>query len=403
MDDSEIRKTIEDQVLNLADLIRKNYSQMEHIGVLGGKSGLALFEFYCAKYFNDDNWADVGEEILISCQNAINEGYSLASYAYGIAGYGWSLLHLVEKGFIIIDSEELLDPLDKYLLAQMKYEIQHHNLDFLHGAMGYGFYFLKRYQCSTTKKNKYLEILENLVVQIKKMAIREGNGIKWEAIIDVANQKKVFNLGLSHGMGSIIYLLSKISFNGILQSLVNPLIEEAVNYILKHEASGKGVSLFPNWIEPDEPIEYNSRVAWCYGDLGIAYALSMTGELLGNYHYTEKAYQILQHTSKRKYPQETFVVDSGFCHGSFGNFKLFHNLNKKYSDEGLRKAAEFWLSDGLNKTLKDNNSPYQQYNYFTNSWKFEVNLLEGISGIGLTLVDYLSNDINEWDECLMLT
>ena len=115
---------LEDHLLKLAEITAEKYAEVEHLGVLAGQSGIAMFHFYCAKYFDDDRFSETGVEIISSCIEKINEGYSYPTYCTGIAGFGWVLQHLLDEGFIDLDLDELLSPFDIYLKSQMRLDLE---------------------------------------------------------------------------------------------------------------------------------------------------------------------------------------------------------------------------------------------------------------------------------------
>ncbi len=399
------KKELEQHLEHLAQLAQNNYQSMENIGVLGGMSGVALFQFYCSKHFDDDSYADMGVEIISRCVDKINNGYSYPTYCAGIAGFGWALEHLAENNFIELDLDELLIPFDDYLKSQMKLDLSNGYYDFLHGALGYGFYFLKRYLNTNQNvlKKKYLLFLDELVHSMEKLAMYSGNTIKWESYLDIKKNHRGYNLSLSHGMSSIIYFFCRLNLAGIFQERTSKLIQGATNFILNfHSSTKNNTSIFPNWVEPGKDLKYNSRLAWCYGDLGIGLALNLSGEALNNNKFHDKIKELFLSTSKRKTKNETLVVDSGYCHGSFGNAHIFYQLYRNDKNPCYLKASQFWLDDGLNKYSGDSNRPYLQWMGEGDLWNFELNVLMGISGIGLTIIDCLSKTQNYWDECLML-
>ena len=68
------------------------------------------------------------------------------------------------------------------------------------------------------------------------------------------------------------------------------------------------------------------------------------------------------------------------------------------------ESANFWIADGIRKaSYKDGYAGYKQWNGLTKDWTSELSLLEGVAGIGLVLIDHLSEESNFWDECLMIS
>jgi len=387
------------QIQDLTQITASRYEELQDIGVLAGRSGIALFQFYAAKHFDDDRYAETGEQIILSCVDKINDGYS-------IAGFGWTLQHLLDNGFIELDVDELLSPFDDYLRWQMQLNLQNGFYDFLHGAMGYGFYFLKRLSSYTTKKtarSTYIEYLKFLVQELERLAIEDKNGLKWESVLNIEKGNRGFNLSFSHGMSSIVYLLSKIYQEGIAKEGTASLIEGAVGYLRSLRIlEKKEISLYPSWVEEGAALSYESRLAWCYGDLGIAMAFENAAEVLKSKELANSAMEILSDTNKRREPETSMVVDAGFCHGSFGNAHIFNKYGLKYGKPEFDSAARFWMEDGLRRHTGITKEPFKQWSPPDKSWRFELTLLEGISGIGLTMIDYLSKEENTWDQCLML-
>ena len=181
------------------------------------------------------------------------------------------------------------------------------------------------------------------------------------------------------------------------------LTQGAIRYIKRHQKDeGYGISLFPSWLESGVPAIYNGRLAWCYGDIGIGKAHEWASEVLVEEALKKDAKEILLIKSKLRNPDITLVNDAGYCHGSFGNAHIFYQLWKKYGNTMYQEAADFWLEDGFSRRFDDDKKPYQQWDSRDRLWHFDLNLLEGISGIGLTIIDFLSEKENTWDECLML-
>ncbi|NKI30790.1 lanthionine synthetase LanC family protein [Croceivirga thetidis] len=402
----EKRLELEAQVKQLAIITKNSYEELEHIGVLGGLAGVALFQFYCAHYFDEDSYSETGVEIITRCMERINEGYSYTTYCNGIAGFGWTLQLLQNLDFIDLDLDELLTPFDDFLHQQMKLDFQNNYYDALHGALGYGIYFIKRFnspKTSSKTKEHYKEIIIELLSDLENLAEKDRNGLKWKSTLNSEIGTKGYNLSLSHGMSSIVYVLFKIHEAGIEKERVQNLVEGATTYILSCEKNtDEGISQFPSWINPTENPFYHSRLAWCYGDLGIGKAIQWSSSIQQKPQLKLKAKELLLKASLRKTEESSYVVDAGYCHGSFGNAHIFQQLGFGFNEEQFLATAAYWLDDGLKRRFKDDNQPYKQWVQMENKHEFKRNLLEGISGIGLSMLDFLTESESKWDESLML-
>ncbi|MFS4449036.1 lanthionine synthetase C family protein [Maribacter sp. 2307UL18-2] len=397
---------LEVQLHEIATITANRYKEVPHIGVLGGKSGIALFQFYCSKYFNQDIYADNGLKILEDCIENINKGYINSPYCGGLAGFGWVIQHLHDQEFLDLPADEILSSMDTLLLQQMRKELSNKYLDFLHGAIGYGFYFLKRYKGTKNDrlKNQYVSCLTELINGIKENALFENNTIFWKSTLDARVGNKGCNLSLAHGMAGIINFLVRMATIPSLKNDCNILLRGASNFIVDfyNKSNKECVSLFPSWIEEDSIPEYDSRLAWCYGDLGIGKSLELAAMEIENNELEKQALEILEESAKRVDASNTRVIDAGICHGSFGNFLFFNEINNQHPSSKFREAMDFWINDGLSKCTDNPKEPYLQWQGKDLEWRFELNVLEGVSGIGLCIIDYLSDEKNNWSECLLL-
>lgn len=401
------KKILEQQLEEISSIISEKYSNEKNIGVVAGSSGCALFQFYYAKYLDSDYYSDLGIEIISHCIAKINDGYSFPSYCDGIAGFGWAIQHLSNEGFISVDCDDLLSPFDEFLFSQMELELSNDNLDFLHGAIGYGFYFLKRYQLTTNRelKNSYNHYLLVLLKGLDRLAIQQGNQLKWESIFDLEKGDKVANLSLSHGMSSIVNFLSRLLDLNTFQEPSRKLLKRSITYILSFQSTNKtSLSLFPSIIDNHKKLKYNSRIAWCYGDLGVGVSLLKSSKTLNDSTLEQKAIIILKHSAKRKKNEKTMVMDAGICHGSYGNAQIFGKIYNVHPEEEFKDVSNFWIEDGIKRSVFDNGyAGYKQWNGQQKEWQSSLTLLEGIAGIGLSIIDYLSDEPNNWDECLLIS
>lgn len=386
-------------------IIDQQQYQKENIGVLSGSSGIALFQFYYAKFLDKDI-TETSNSLMKNCIQKINEGYNHGTYCSGISGMGWVLNHLEQNDFIEIDIDNLCLDLDNYLYQLMVNDLQKGNYDFLHGGLGYAFYFLSRYENtkSDSAKKNYQAYLLFFIHLISKKSENYKNTIRWISEIGVEHKEKVYNLGLSHGMSSIVGILTKLSKHQYFEKETKLLLQLTISYILKYQKENtKGYSMFPNVIYENGFYEYKSRLAWCYGDLGIGIRLWYAAKALGDTSLKENAIKILEHAALRTNNEQNMVKDAGLCHGSFGNAQIFLRMYKETQMSVFKDACDFWIQDGLNKAIHmDGYAGYKQWKG-ANKWKKEVSLLEGIAGIGLTLIDYLADFDTNWDECLMIS
>jgi len=405
---NELKVRLHNKLTEIGQVLLESVDQNEDVGVLGGSAGIALFHFYYSRFLDDDRddqYIDKGSEVITETFSKIQKGFSYPTFCDGIAGACWVFELLKEEKFIELQEDIITPELDHFLLEQMKTDIQEGNYDFLHGAMGYGYYFLKRYQNATSKASKlnYKKYLFVLLDFLKETAIHQNNGMWWTSEIIVGEEKfKGCNLGLSHGVPSILNFLCRLGAYPDFYTVVQRLLRGGAMHILDCKHSNTELtSTFSNWVTDGYQKEFTSRLAWCYGDLGIGITLLRVGHFLEDKKITQEAIHILKRTTLRKDVKEALVKDAGICHGAFGIMHIYEHVFRTTKDPVFREAANYWGEIGLDMDLyQDGLAGYKVHK--GDHLKSEESLLEGIAGIGLAILSYLSDTEAKWDESLLI-
>jgi lantibiotic biosynthesis protein len=405
-----VDKQILDQKLeDISKIVRSLYSRQYNLGVLNGISGLSLFQFYYARYTDSEEPATLGTQTIVNCVERINQGYGYPTFCNGLAGTGWAFDHLQQEGLIDVDMDGLFSPLDDYLHHKMRGDMLENNYDFLHGAIGYGFYFLKRIRNSASEdlKKKYRQYILELIDFLERTAEADREGLKWRITHDKDPKEHGYNLSLSHGIASIINFLSRLHPIEDFGVKVKPLMEGGARYILQFQnQDNDSFALFPSRITFDSQINYQSRLAWCYGDLGLGLSLWHVSNALQDPLLKDAAVKILKHSSKRRDAKNSMVRDAGICHGAYGIAQVFNKMHRKMKDPDFYEAAQFWMEEGLKLSFhNDGFAGYRKFRILNNEecWDNDLCMLEGVSGIGLVIIDYLSESDSTWDECLLIS
>ena len=217
--------------------------------------------------------------------------------------------------------------------------------------------------------------------------------------------EKGYNISLSHGMASIAAFFIRLHQLNFETERVGRLLTQVITYILDQitytEGSG---SYFPSYSKKSNALNFNSRLGWCYGDLGIAHVLWQAAVSLKNKEWEDTAIQILLHNSNRRDLQKNDIMDAGLCHGSAGVAHIFWNLYLNTRVQKFQETTDYWL----NITMQM--EKYTEGSAGFMAWRTEKlggfvksdSLLEGIAGIGLVLLSHLNSNETGWDECFML-
>ncbi len=373
------------------------------IGTMGGKAGIALFFFYYARLTMEEKYVDFAHQLINEIFDDINKETNIHTLAGGLAGVGWMMELLVQNDFVEADTDEILETLDPFLHKAMIYDIEKGNYDFLHGAVGCGAYFLSR--LAKKESNGYLKELIDHLDKMKHIFVDRNGGIAWRSVLDHDKGTEGFNLSLSHGLASIIVFLAKLLEKGIYTEKVSPLLDGSIRYMLAFKLdTTKFQSNFPSWISEDYTPAH-SRLAWCYGDLGIGAALWQAAQSAGNKEWEDVAVRTLLHSTGRKDVRENAVIDAGLCHGAAGIAHIYNRMYQHTAVATFKESALYWLEQTLKMaTNEDGYAGFKAWHTEKyGGWLPEAGLLEGVAGIGLMMISILSDIEAHWDRCLFLS
>ncbi len=371
----------------------QSYSTV-NCSLLGGHFGEILFLYLFSSAGSEER--RLADSFLDKMFHGLKRPPYQGSYCNGIAGCGIGL-ELLERLGYIEGVCEAMSEFDAFLQYELDLELEHDNIDFLHGFIGIGFYFAMRYGCNPDFAQKeLLKILQYL----KNKNVVEDNMIKWHTRDDAK-----FNISLSHGISSVILLMIEVLTIGAGESLkgeVCQLLQGASNYLLSQQLDpikyGSYFPIFPKEVEPPQ----RSRLAWCYGDLGIAYALWKTGCFLHDQSLKEKVIEIFKYNAlERQSVSSSMVVDAEVCHGAAGIASVFRIMYNETQLPFLLAGFEYWVERVFSLSTMNNGLFFPTYNPLKKTWDVRYSLLDGLSGIGLCLLSVKREEWN-WTKILLL-
>lgn len=369
-------------------------------GILAGQTGISMFYYFLAKVKDDENYLEKSLSIVQQAVDEINEGNHLPSFCSGISGLGWYLEFLRHEGVIQREDIVFLDQLDEYLYRVMINHIDQGYFDYLHGSIGIALYFLKRIH-SPQIKNYLDTFIDRLYA---KGNIFSDGSMAWKTIWGPDKDNDVYNLSLSHGLASITAFLAKAYEADIKTAKVKEMLSRSLDFFFKHKNDEKKCgSYFPSVISPEDRI-LKSRLAWCYGDLGIASVFYNISKSMADKDLEKFSIDVFNFNASRKDPADTNINDAGICHGAFGIAHLYNRFFFNTKNPDFRITSEYWMKEGLKMAChKDGYAGYKTFHTEDQGgWVANASLLEGISGIGLSILSSASMVEPSWDECLLL-
>lgn len=382
------KQAIDERLSAIFDSLKQSRPEKCY-GVLDGLSGSVLFFALYYKYSGRD---DVFEALNDSLDILFEQlpAVTNPTLCMGSSGICWLLRMLQKENLLDADDiDDALSEVDAYI--DRLFDLLFCNdIDYLHGGMGISFYYLF---CRPESSRSHIDLFFEKL--LSKKQDREDGGCMWITRENDGKQDlDVINLGLSHGMASTIVFLSKY-----YELTHNPKAKEtlyqAIRFYKSNENPPEFKSMFRPWIIPGQEDEYReSRLAWCYGDLGIAAAINYSSRVFEDKELFDYSVSIVDKTTRRF--SDTLISEETFCHGSCGASYLYRHFYKLTGKEEYRLAAQHWL-DRTMAGIQDLDArlPGNHEDVSPNS------VLGGLAGVGLSLLSFASGK-DEWGELLLL-
>lgn len=397
---------------NIVHIINKQseaHCEDLNISLFGGLGSLLQFHYMMYRQNKDPREIERIKLITSRIVDKINNYefgntarlYSLSS---GLSGVAFILTELQKKNIIELDLQDEFSEINGYLYESAIQILAVKNTDFLHGALGIFYYFLNQPPCD--KRDEYLKgIFSGLIksCRVDEKGLRLYNFSSNEPEAD-GN----FDMGLAHGLSGFLLILIECIRAGFEVQDASHYLNEGIRYLMSLEQAGESEendngSLFPTSVmEPfhvnlsENLSNYKGRLAWCYGDLNIAWVLIRSSEIFQSESLFDKGVAIALNTIKRKTEQEALVGNYFFCHGSAGLSYLYKRLFDVTGNQAFNEAYLHWL--GRLPQELSGMELFENFKQFPNS---TFSLLEGLIGLVPAYINESdSNDI--WNKTFLL-
>jgi class I lanthipeptide synthase len=367
-----------------------------------GQAGLALFYAYASQArpgYADDQLALEFLEQAIDTLAAAPMSPALYS---GFTGVAWVSAHLSDPA-----DEDPNESIDKILLELLSRPSWPFDYDLINGLVGIGVYLLERLPHPTAA-----QCLQRIFDFLDEMAQRVPEGITWWTPPKLlpANERKdfprgLYNLGVAHGVPGVIGFFSSACSAGVANDRSKTLLQQAVNWVLEQRSSRNAGCVFPYSVGPGVS-RIPARLAWCYGDAGIAVMLLHAARSMNESTWKREAIDLALHAAECSI-EESGVVDAALCHGAAGLGHIFNRIYNTTLDTRFADAARFWFEHALR--LRDTNKGVAGFSALKpgasgkNEWVADPGFLTGAAGIGLALLAATASIEPEWDRVMLLS
>lgn len=232
---------------------------------------------------------------------ALLETVPLSSSLYrGITGFGWAL-QVFARPELVPEREEILRDLDE-LLADGLEVTSNHNIDIINGVAGVAVYALARGADEPSAQGLW-RTLDALIV---------SHCGRWSPGSHESPKHASNNLGLAHGVPGLLAVGAAAHARGLLSDAASDALGKGLDMLWSTAREPEGLCWYPTY----HSIQTRSRLAWCYGGLGIA-AVFKLGIPLDSEN-ARRFERVLASSIAQYESGQHGIRDASFCHGEAG-------------------------------------------------------------------------------------
>jgi len=378
--------------------------RIRNASLADGHAGQALFYDYLARFTGEGKHAELAARSLDAAIDALSEGPPMHPGLYGgFTGVAWTAEHLAEGPEE--DSEDAGAEIDEAVQAVLAQRPWGETYDLIRGLVGLGVYALERLPRPAARA-----CLTEVVAHLLELAEIGPVGATWFTppdhlgpwALSVCPQGR-YDLGVAHGVPGVIALLADSYRLDLLDDAGVALLETAVGWLLAQKRGTAG-PCFASWIGPGiEP--QAARLAWCYGDAGIAATLLYAARAAARPDWEAAALEIAARAAARSIA-ESGVADAGLCHGALGLAHLFNRIHQATRDDRFAAAARVWYEHGLRLRRPGQGiggfQVWERRADGSSAWSEDPGFLVGAAGIGLALLAAIADQEPLWDRVLLV-
>lgn len=398
---------IETQIKKIESILFEKAEKME-IPTIHNDLGALIFEATLYRYTNEDIYKQKTLKLLKTLTQVFGERNLGSGFFEGFEGIFYVIQYLMKCN--IIEDEKILEGLEEYLLQSLSIDFKTNHFDPMHGSIGKLLYFINSKNQDKEKVNGLIDQFLNSLYEHRQ---ETDQGIFWYDQNE--DNKELVNLGMAHGLPGILAFLVRLKELGYKHEHIDTLIEGIIKSFICFKNETKLLSQFPDYFSEDVHLRnMNSRLGWCYGDLGIANTLLYASKILKRDDLKKEIQTLLNSivlrrmsNSKLDHYEDYSFFDTGFCHGLSGITYIFQKINNQLKNTTLDKRIDFWkkqLLENLEKQLNiqgDIYLPWYRQNEDSSYTMDQVSVLNGLCGTGLVLLSLHYNQY-DWSDFFML-
>ncbi|MCI0407178.1 MAG: lanthionine synthetase C family protein [Acidobacteria bacterium] len=381
--------------------------KVEPLSLAGGTPGLALLYSYLDRTHPGGDFGEIARGRLNQAVEDLARIRTEPDLFEGFTGVAWAACH-IDGTVVAVPDDDPNENIDEALKEYLSRTPWRGEFDLISGLVGIGVYALER-----LPRPSALECLEAVVERLQETSEVLPGGTAWRSSPDWLGPEYrdlhphgVYDLGMAHGVAGVISLLAGACAVGVARDRARPLLDSAVAWLLAQELGEGSASRFSKWVVPGSRSE-PSRLAWCYGDLGISAALLCAARLVGEPTWEREAVVTAGRAASRPADQAG-VIDAGLCHGASGIAHIFNRFFHATGEERFLRGTSFWFRRVLEmKRPVGGVAGFSAWGGVDQSgdsiWRDDPGFLSGAAGIALALLAATTPIEPAWDRVLLLS
>jgi lantibiotic modifying enzyme len=398
---------LKSQINKIESILFESAKHM-NLPTIEGDLGALIFEATLYRYSKDEIYKEKSLQLLNKLLDVFGERELYAGFLEGFEGIFYTVQYL--KRCNIIDNDTILEDLEEHLLRSLSLDIKLNNYDPLHGSVGKLLYIINAENKSQEEKEN---LISDFLIGLQNDSIMTEEGIFW---FDKHEGKvELVCLGLAHGTSGILTFLLRLKELEFKNPLIDKLLKGGLRGLLSTKNKISCVSAYPTFHSKNiEDIDFESRLGWCAGDLGIAHTLFYANKILKDDALKKEAHDLLGKVISRNISNSKLIhyedysfFDTGFCHGISGIVYILHKINSELNNDQITKRMEFWTKElihNLDKQLSLEEDIYLPWYRQDTDYSYTLDknrMLNGYVGVGLVLLS-LEYKKYDWSDFFML-
>jgi hypothetical protein len=327
---------IAEQLRQLSDTLIINASFLNDIGLLNGKTGIALFFFHLAQATGIGVYEEYAGDLIDQLCESLHQDMSV-HYTDGLAGLGVGIEYMIRERFIDADADETLEAIDNAIRHHILYHLPA-TPEICTGITGLGKYCMER--------------------QPGRSEVSDEDCACLQRVVDA----------LSCPCSTYRELLSVIHFlSGVVPLRIAPDKTSAyLNY---------AVDKMETMVRED--IHFGNFPGVGFNPLTAATTLFYAADKTGADIYSEKAQQYLQLYEQPFRPHLSKAMQTASLKWSY----LYQYLGQKIGSDDFLQQSEEWLNYALTTEFEHHTC---------------MGLSDGYAGAGLYLLSLSGKSSGEW-------